>query len=139
MARVEGVDLPLNKRIVIALTYILGIGKNQSKKILKKLNIDENIRVNQLTEEHLSNIRNEIVSSKIIVEGELRSKVFSDIKRLIEIKCDRGINHRRGLPVRGQHTKNNAKTAKKNRTIKATLNMNNNKNKNIKNNNKRGS
>ncbi|MBP3059395.1 30S ribosomal protein S13 [Texas Phoenix palm phytoplasma] len=134
MARVEGVDLPINKRIVIALTYILGIGKSQSKKILKKLNIDENIRVNQLTEEQLSHIRNEIISSKIIVEGELRSKVFSDIKRLIEIRCDRGINHRRGLPVNGQHTKNNAKTAKRNRTIKLSLNNN----KNIKNNSKRG-
>lgn len=113
MARIAGVDIPGNKRVVIALTYIYGIGLKTSLKLLFDLHIDENIIVNKLSEEQLSQLRNEC--TKLSVEGSLRRNITLNIKRLMEIGCDRGIHHRRGLPVRGQKTRNNAKTAKKRR------------------------
>ncbi|MGE9276839.1 MAG: 30S ribosomal protein S13 [Candidatus Phytoplasma pruni] len=113
MARIAGIDVPRDKRVVISLTYIYGVGRKTSQQILSELNIDENIRVKDLTEEQLSSIRNEL--SKMS-EGALRRETaLVNIKRLMEIGCDRGIHHRKGLPVRGQKTRNNAKTAKKNR------------------------
>jgi small subunit ribosomal protein S13 len=113
MARIAGIDIPSNKRIIISLTYIYGIGTKTSKKILNELNINENIKVKDLTENQLLSIRNEV--NKLKIEGSLRREVSMNIKRLMEIGCDRGIHHRKGLPVRGQKTRNNAKTAKKNR------------------------
>lgn len=110
MARIAGVDIPREKRIVISLTYIYGIGKNTAIDILKKANISEDIRTNQLTEEQLNQIRG--VVDKLKVEGDLRREVSINIKRLMEIGCYRGIRHRRNLPVRGQNTKNNARTCK---------------------------
>ena len=110
MARIAGVDIPNNKRVVISLTYIYGIGKPTSEKVLAKCGIDENIRVKDLTDEQLNAIRQEIDSIK--VEGDLRREVQLNIKRLMEIGCYRGIRHRRGLPVRGQRTKTNARTRK---------------------------
>ncbi|MBN1633907.1 MAG: 30S ribosomal protein S13 [Ignavibacteria bacterium] len=110
MARIGGIDLPKNKRIVIGLTSIFGIGKSTSEKILKKLAIDENIKVQNLTDEQVNAIRGEIASMKI--EGSLRSEVQMNIKRLIDIGTYRGKRHRRGLPVRGQRTRTNARTRK---------------------------
>ena len=110
MARIGGIDLPKNKRIVIGLTSIFGIGKSTSEKILKKLSIDENIKVLNLTDEQVNAIRGEIASMKI--EGSLRSEVQMNIKRLIDIGTYRGKRHRRGLPVRGQRTRTNARTRK---------------------------
>lgn len=110
MARVAGVDIPNDKRVVISLTYIYGIGKSLSQEILKKANIDENIRVKDLSEDQLSQIRTVIDSYK--VEGDLRREVSLNIKRLMEIGSYRGIRHRRGLPVRGQKSKTNARTRK---------------------------
>lgn len=107
MARVAGVDLP-NKRIVIALTYVFGIGVSTSRKILKRAEVDENLRANSLTEEQLSKIRDAIKEFK--VEGDLRREIGLNVKRLIEINCYRGIRHRRGLPSRGQRTRTNART-----------------------------
>ncbi|MEZ0180060.1 30S ribosomal protein S13 ['Camptotheca acuminata' phytoplasma] len=112
MVRIAGVDIPNNKTVFIALTYIYGIGTQTSKKILNDLNIDGNIRVNQLSETQLSTIRSEL--NKFSLEGVLRREITLNIKRLMEIGCDRGIHHRKGLPVRGQKTRNNAKTAKRN-------------------------
>ncbi|RME89166.1 MAG: 30S ribosomal protein S13 [Candidatus Hydrogenedentota bacterium] len=111
MARIAGVDLP-NKRVIIALTYIYGIGKSTSKKILEKAGVDENIRLNDLNDDDLAKLRN-IIENEYTVEGELRGKVQMNIKRLMDIGCYRGMRHRRGLPVRGQRTKTNAKTRKK--------------------------
>lgn len=110
MARIAGVDIPNEKRVVISLTYIYGIGKSTSQKILKDCNISEDIRVKDLTEDQLGDIRNKI--AKYTTEGDLRREVSFNIKRLMEIASYRGIRHRKGLPVRGQHTKNNAKTRK---------------------------
>lgn len=107
MARVAGVDLP-NKRIIVALTYVFGIGPNTSKKILEAVNIDANRRAHDLSEDELSKIRDEIKNYQ--VEGDLRREIGLNIKRLIEINCYRGIRHRRGLPCRGQRTKTNART-----------------------------
>ncbi|MDV3196401.1 MAG: 30S ribosomal protein S13 [Candidatus Phytoplasma stylosanthis] len=125
MRRIAEVDIPNNKTIFIALTYIYGIGKKTSKKILDKLNIDSNIRVDQLSENQLSVIKNEL--NKLVLEGALRRERTLSIKRLMEIGCYRGINHRKGLPVRGQKTRNNAKTAKKNRKKVILVNKKNNK------------
>ena len=110
MARIAGVDIPNDKRVVISLTYIYGIGPTTAKNILAKLGISEDIRVKNLSEEQLTAIRNEINAIK--VEGDLRREISMNIKRLQEIGCYRGIRHRRGLPVRGQGTKNNARTCK---------------------------
>lgn len=110
MARIAGVDIPNEKRIVISLTYIYGIGKSTSEKILKNIGISEDIRVRDLDEESLSKIRTEIEKEK--VEGDLRREVNLNIKRLMEIGSYRGIRHRRGLPLRGQRTKNNSRTRK---------------------------
>ncbi|MGX7418949.1 30S ribosomal protein S13 [Carnobacterium gallinarum] len=110
MARISGVDIPRDKRVVISLTYIYGIGKNTAIKILKAADVSEEIRVRELTNDQLDRIRAEIDSYK--VEGDLRREVNLNIKRLIEIGSYRGMRHRRGLPVRGQNTKNNARTRK---------------------------
>ena len=109
-ARIAGVDIPRDKRVVISLTYIYGIGKSTAKKILAEAGVSEDTRVRDLTEEELGRIR-EIVG-RLKVEGDLRREVSLNIKRLIEIGCYRGLRHRRGLPVRGQNTKNNARTRK---------------------------
>jgi small subunit ribosomal protein S13 len=111
MARIAGVDLPNNKRGVIGLTYIYGIGRSSSKKILEELNIDENIKVKDWNDDQVAAIRGKI-ASEYKIEGELRSSVQMNIKRLMDIGCYRGIRHRVGLPVRGQSTKNNARTRK---------------------------
>ncbi len=110
MARIAGIDIPREKRVIIALTYIYGIGKNTSQEILKKAGVSEDIRVRDLTEDDLTKIRTEIDNYQ--VEGDLRREVNLNIKRLMEIGSYRGIRHRRGLPLRGQHTKNNARTRK---------------------------
>ena len=110
MARISGVDIPRDKRVVISLTYIFGIGKPTAQKILKDAGISEDKRVKDLTEEELSIIRREVAALK--VEGDLRREVAMNIKRLMEIGSYRGIRHRRGLPVRGQNTKCNARTRK---------------------------
>ena len=111
MARISGVDLPRNKKILFALCYIHGVGHSQSAKILEACKIDCNLRVTDLTEEDLLNIRTEL-SDNFLVEGELRAKVGQDIKRLGDIGAYRGIRHKRGLPTRGQNTKNNSRTRK---------------------------
>lgn len=110
MARIAGVDIPNNKRSVIALTYIYGIGKPTAEQILKETGISEDIRIKDLTEEQLNALRKAV--DKIKVEGDLRREVQLNIKRLMEIGCYRGIRHRKGLPVRGQRTKTNARTRK---------------------------
>jgi len=110
MARIAGIDIPRNKRVVISLTYIYGIGKTTAGKILAKANISEDTRVQDLTEDELNRIRTEVDAYK--VEGDLRREVSLNIKRLMEIGSFRGIRHRRSLPVRGQNTKNNARTRK---------------------------
>ena len=110
MARIAGVDIPRDKRVVISLTYIYGIGKTTSQKVLAAAGIDENIRVRDLSEDQLNQIREVLSSYK--TEGDLRREVSLNIKRLMEIASFRGIRHRRGLPVRGQNTKNNARTRK---------------------------
>ncbi|MBR3743640.1 MAG: 30S ribosomal protein S13 [Bacteroidales bacterium] len=111
MARIAGVDLPKNKRGVIGLTYIYGIGRSSSTKILSELNIDENIKVKDWNDDQIAAIRSKI-AEEYKIEGELRSSVQMNIKRLMDIGCYRGIRHRVGLPVRGQSTKNNARTRK---------------------------
>lgn len=111
MARVAGVDLPRDKRVVIALTYIYGIGKSTSQKILADAGINPDTRVRDLTEEEVAKIR-DLIDKGVKVEGDLRREVSLNIKRLIEIGCYRGIRHRRGLPVRGQNSKTNARTRK---------------------------
>ena len=110
MARIAGVDIPNDKRVVISLTYVYGIGKPLAQDILKAANISEDKRVKDLTEEELTKIRNEV--SKYRVEGDLRREVALNIKRLSEIGSYRGLRHRKGLPVRGQSTKTNARTRK---------------------------
>ena len=111
MARIAGVDLPRDKRVEVALTYIQGIGLPTAKKILAEAKIDGNIRVKDLTEDQVNVIR-DIINNNYLVEGDLRRDVALNIKRLVEISCYRGIRHRRGLPVRGQKTKTNARTRK---------------------------
>ena len=110
MARIAGVDIPNDKRVVISLTYIQGIGLTTSKKVLEETGISEDVRVKDLTEEQLNAIRKTIDAIK--VEGDLRREVQLNIKRLMEIGCYRGMRHRKGLPVRGQRTKTNARTRK---------------------------
>ena len=110
MARLAGVDLPREKRVEIGLTYIYGIGLTRSQEILKKAGINPDIRVKDLTDEQLQSIRNAMDSYTL--EGDLKREVALNIKRLTEIGCYRGIRHRRGLPVRGQRTKTNARTRK---------------------------
>lgn len=111
MARISGVDIPNQKRVEIALTYIYGIGLTSSKKILATTGIDPNKRAKDLTEDEVAKLRDEI-ENNYNVEGELRREVALNIKRLVEINCYRGIRHRKGLPVRGQRTKTNARTRK---------------------------
>jgi small subunit ribosomal protein S13 len=111
MARIEGVDLPRNKRIDIALTYIFGIGRNTAVELLEKAGIDRSIRTLDLSEVEVASIRR-IIQSDYKVEGELRKEVAMNIKRLIDMGAHRGIRHRRGLPVRGQRTHTNARTRK---------------------------
>lgn len=110
MARIAGVDIPNDKRSVVSLTYIYGIGNTTAKKVLKEAGISEDTRIKDLSEEELNKIRKEV--DKIKVEGDLRREVQLNIKRLMEIGCYRGIRHRKGLPVRGQRTKTNARTRK---------------------------
>ncbi len=110
MARIAGVDIPNEKRVVISLSYIYGIGRPLAAEILKTVGVSEDIRVKDLTEEQLTKIRNEV--SKYKVEGDLRREVSLNIKRLTEIGSYRGLRHRKGLPVRGQSTKTNARTRK---------------------------
>lgn len=117
MARIAGIDLPRSKRGVIGLTYIHGIGSSRASYILKKAEVDENKKVEDWTDSDINGIR-ETISSEFKVEGELRSEVQTNIKRLMDIGCYRGLRHRKGLPLRGQRTKNNARTRKgKKKTI----------------------
>ena len=117
MARISGVDVPDNKRGVIALTYNFGIGRTNATKILTEAGIDVNVKVKDWSDDQISNVRN-IISQNYKIEGELRSEVQTNIKRLQDIASYRGIRHRIGLPVRGQSTKNNARTRRgKKRTI----------------------
>lgn len=111
MARIAGVDIPRDKRVEIALTYIYGIGVSQSKKILAKAQVSPDTRVKDLTDDEIARIR-ETIDKEFMVEGDLRREVSLNIKRLMEIGCYRGLRHRRGLPVRGQRTKTNARTRK---------------------------
>ena len=111
MARIRGIDLPKNKRGVIGLTYIYGIGPSFAKSILQEANISEDIKVQDWTDEQANAIR-DIVGDKYTVEGELRAEAKMNIKRLLDIGCYRGIRHRMGLPLRGQKTKNNSRTRK---------------------------
>ena len=111
MARISGVDLPREKRVEIGLTYIYGIGRVSSNKILAKANINPDTRVKDLTDEEVAKIR-DIIDEDFLVEGDLRREIALNIKRLQEIGCYRGIRHRKGLPVRGQKTKTNARTRK---------------------------
>ncbi len=110
MARIAGVDIPKQKRGVIALTYIFGIGKSRAQKILAQAGVDENLKVSEWNDDQIGSIRDAVGAYKI--EGELRSEVSMSIKRLMDIGCYRGIRHRSGLPLRGQRTKNNSRTRK---------------------------
>lgn len=111
MARITGVDLPRNKSIVIALTYIFGIGRTSSQNIIGETNIDPSKNVNSLDEKEIESIR-KVIENNYVVEGALRAEVSNNIKRLIEIGSNRGIKHKKGLPVRGQRTRTNARTRK---------------------------
>ena len=111
MARIAGVDLPRDKRVEIGLTYIFGIGRKTSNDILASTGVDPDKRVRDLTEDEISKLR-EYIDHHLTVEGDLRRDIAFDIKRLIEIGCDRGVRHRKGLPVRGQRSKTNARTRK---------------------------
>jgi len=111
VARISGVDLPKEKRVEIGLTYIFGIGLSSSKEILEKTGVNPDTRVKDLNDDEVAKLR-EIIDGDYKVEGDLRREVALDIKRLQEIGCYRGVRHRKGLPVRGQHTKNNARTRK---------------------------
>ena len=115
MARIAGVDIPDNKRGLIGLTYIYGIGNSRSKKILETAKIDLNIKVKDWTDEQVASIRG-IISDEYTIEGELRSETQMNIKRLMDIASYRGIRHRLGLPLRGQNTKNNARTRRGKKT-----------------------
>ena len=111
MARISGVDLPREKRVEIGLTYIYGIGRTSSNRILAEANVNPDTRVKDLTDEEVARIR-DVIDASQTVEGDLRREIALNIKRLQEIGCYRGIRHRKGLPVRGQNTKNNARTRK---------------------------
>ncbi len=111
MARIAGIDLPKNKRIEIALTYIYGIGRSTSQKILDEANVDPNTKSDALSDDQIAGIR-QVIDSKCKVEGDLRTEVSMNIKRLMDLGCYRGLRHRRGLPVRGQRTHTNARTRK---------------------------
>lgn len=111
MARIAGVDLPRNKRMEVALTYIHGIGRNSAKKILQEAGIDPSKRTDDLDENEIARIR-EVIDRDCVVEGELRKQVSQNIKRLMDLGCYRGLRHRRGLPVHGQRTHTNARTRK---------------------------
>jgi len=111
MARIAGVDLPKNKRGVISLTYIYGIGSTKAVEILSRTDVDQSIKVDDWTDEQTASIR-QLISDEYIVEGSLRSEIQTNIKRLMDIGCYRGIRHRTGLPLRGQRTKNNSRTRK---------------------------
>ena len=111
MARIAGVDIPKEKRVEIGLTYIFGIGRTSSNKILEKTGVNPDTRVKDLTDDEVAKLR-EVIENEYIVEGDLRRDTAFDIKRLIEIGCYRGVRHRKGLPVRGQTSKNNARTRK---------------------------
>ena len=110
MARIAGVDIPKQKRGVIALTYIFGIGRSRAQEILEKAGVSEDTKVNEWTDEEIHNIRETV--GELTIEGELRSEIQLNIKRLMDIGCYRGIRHRTGLPLRGQRTKNNSRTRK---------------------------
>jgi small subunit ribosomal protein S13 len=110
MARIAGIDIPKNKRGVIALTYIFGIGKSRAKEILADAKVDENTKVQDWTDDEIHGIREQV--GEFTIEGELRSEIQLSIKRLMDIGCYRGIRHRSGLPLRGQRTKNNSRTRK---------------------------
>lgn len=111
MARISGVDIPRDKRILIALTYIYGIGRSLSQEILTKAEVDPGKRTHQLSDEEVNRIRT-LIENEYKVEGPLRTEVTMNIKRLMDIGCYRGLRHRKGLPVRGQNTKNNSRTRK---------------------------
>ena len=111
MARIAGVDLPRDKRIEVSLTYIYGLGRSAAREILAKTGINPDTRVKDLTEEEVSKLR-EVIEKQYQVEGDLRRQISMDIKRLMDLGCYRGLRHRRGLPVRGQKTKTNARTRK---------------------------
>ncbi|MDP6922282.1 MAG: 30S ribosomal protein S13 [Lutibacter sp.] len=110
MARIAGIDIPKNKRGVIALTYIFGIGKSSAKQILAAAKVDEGIKVQDWTDAQIHDIREQV--GNFVIEGELRSEIQLNVKRLMDIGCYRGIRHRAGLPLRGQRTKNNSRTRK---------------------------
>ena len=112
MARISGVDLPREKRVEIGLTYIYGIGVSSSKRILSEAGVNPDTRCKDLTDEEVGKIRDAIDADSILIEGDLRREIAINIKRLQEIGCYRGIRHRKGLPVRGQKTKTNARTRK---------------------------
>jgi small subunit ribosomal protein S13 len=112
LARIQGVDLPANKRIVIGLTYIFGVGRSTSKKVLTATGIDQDTRVKNLTEGQTAQIRDELNKAEYKTEGTVRTEVSMNIKRLMDIGCYRGLRHRRGMPVHGQRTKTNARTRK---------------------------
>jgi small subunit ribosomal protein S13 len=109
MARIAGVDIPRNKKLVVAITYIYGVGKSNSKEIFKRAKVDPETRVRDLTEEQVGRLR-EVVEREYRVEGDLRREVQMNIKRLMDIGCYRGLRHRRGMPVHGQRTRTNART-----------------------------
>jgi len=111
LARIAGIDLPRNKRIEVALTYIFGVGRSKSQEILAKARVDLNTRSDDLTEDEVAKIR-KIIDNEHKVEGDLRREVTINVKRLMDLGCYRGLRHRRGLPVRGQKTKTNARTRK---------------------------
>ncbi len=121
MARIAGVDIPKNKRGEISLTYIYGIGKSRAKEILAAAKVDENIKVDDWTDDQIVHIRDAV--SAFTIEGELRSETQLNIKRLMDIGCYRGIRHRAGLPLRGQRTKNNSRTRKGRRKTVANKKM----------------
>ncbi len=116
MARIAGVDLPSDKRVEVGLTYIYGIGPTTAQKIIVEAGLNPDTRVRDLTDDEIANIR-KYIDQKLKVEGDLRTEIAMNIKRLMDIGCYRGIRHRRGLPVRGQNTKNNARTRKGNRRV----------------------
>jgi small subunit ribosomal protein S13 len=111
MARIAGVNIPLNKRVEVGLTYIYGVGPSQSRRILKDLGVDQNTYVKDLTEDEIRKLR-DVVDNSLTVEGDLRRERSQNVKRLMEIGAYRGLRHRRGLPVDGQRTKTNARTRK---------------------------
>ncbi len=111
MARIAGIDIPRNKRVEIALTYIYGIGRKISQEVLKKANVNPDTRVKELTDEEVGKLRT-IIENDYKIEGELRKEIRLNIKRLLDIRCYRGLRHKQGLPVRGQKSKTNARTRK---------------------------